>query len=105
MPNPAPSALTIFGLLLLLVGGCASVPQIEEERISVIGEVTVRGQQPFSEYVLVTEEGNFYVLDFPDESAESVSTPARLEVTGRLHRDVWEGRPYAHIEVAEWKRP
>ena len=97
--------LVIACLFSLAVGGCASVPQSdEEESITVTGEVTVRGQQPSSEYVLLSEGGTVYVLDFPNETDITFSTPTRLQISGRVYTDVWQGRPYAHIEVGEWER-
>ena len=99
------TALIIVCLISLAIGACASVPQSdEEESITVTGEVTVRGQQPSSEYVLLSEGGTIYVLDFPNETEITFSTPTRLQISGRLYTDVWEGRPYAHIEVGDWER-
>lgn len=87
---------------LFIIAGC-STPRSVDERITVSGEVTARGNEPFSRYVLETNQQMLYVLDIPPEQIEGFSTPAHIRVKGRLYRDDWNGIPFAHIEVEEWE--
>lgn len=88
--------------LVAAASGCATAPSpVTAEVVTLEGEVTARGQQPISEYVLETETGNLYVLKFPDRGG--VSTPSVMRVTGRLYAAEWDGRPFAHVEVADWE--
>ncbi|MEX0747944.1 MAG: hypothetical protein WD275_08100 [Rhodothermales bacterium] len=65
--------------------------------------VTVRGNEPFTEYVLETDANTLYVLKFRTDREEGFSTPARVSVSGRLYRELWDGRPFAHIDVEAWE--
>lgn len=96
------SALVVIALVLF--AGCAGLGRQNAETVTVEGEVTAQGQEPFAEYVLETEEGHFYVVDFDGQAGADFSTPARLRVTGRLSTTMWDGSPFPHIEVAEWER-
>ncbi len=82
-------------VLATCLASCATDRVPEADTITVEGMVAVRGNEPFTAYVLETSDRNTYVLVFP----EAVETPARLRVTGRLYLGEWEGQSYAHIEV------
>ena len=69
------------------------------EDIAVEGEVAVRGNVPFHETVLVTEQGNWYLLDMDEALRESFMTPARIRVTGPVRLGQWNGRPFARLTV------
>lgn len=98
-----------LGIVLCTAAQCASPRGSSNgtsaivDTITVEGDVTARGNEPFSAYVLETDERNFYVLELPDELADDFATPARIRVTGRLYRGEWEGRPFAHIDVARYE--
>lgn len=74
------------------------------EVLTVVGDVTVRGAEPFSAYVLETAGGNSYVLEFDAEASRGLTTPARIRATGTLYRSAWAGRLYAHLRVTSWER-
>lgn len=84
-----------------MASACSGPSDQPVEIVTVEGEVTARGQEPFAEYVLETEGGSLYVINF---GGEPIQTPARLRVTGRLYTALWDGRPFAHVEAAEWER-
>lgn len=81
----------------LFLSACASAREPFVDLVTVEGQVIVRGNEPFAEYVLETVEHNLYVLRFP--AMDAPSTPAVLTVTGRLYAADWNGRPFAHIDV------
>jgi len=86
---------------LSLLAGCASSSQVEANVITVSGEITVRGNVPFHEVVLITEDNNWYVLELPDNLRESLRTPARASVTGVIRLGDWNGRPFTIMSVRE----
>lgn len=101
MPTPRHFILCFLAVGLLVLASCASGRTPVAEVITVEGSVAVRGNEPFSAYVLQTAADTFYVLRFPE--TEPPETPARLRVTGRLYRAEWEGRPFAHLDVQEFE--
>ena len=88
---------------LFLLAGCAGTEPPPESPITVEGRTSVRGNEPFAEYVLQTDSRNTYVLAFED-GADAPPNPARLRVTGTLYLADWNGRPYAHLRVQSWER-
>lgn len=72
--------------------------------ISVEGRVTYFGNTPFERAVLVTDDGNWYVLDLSDEQHAGLTAPSRQQVRGRVYRGYWNGRPFAHLEVQTMQR-
>ena len=81
---------------------CTENRDVSPDTITVEGEVTVRGNEPFAAHLLETREHDVYVLDFAGGTAPP--TPAHLRVTGRLYEDEWMGAEYLHIEVASIER-
>lgn len=73
------------------------------ERITVEGMITVRGNVPFAEVVLETDNHNVYVLEMSDEQRTALMTPAKAVVNGRVFLGEWNGRPFAHLEVLSWE--
>lgn len=85
-------------LIFIFVAAACSAERVPPaDEITVTGTVTVRGNEPFTAYVLETAQRNAYVLRFDD--VEPPSTPASIRATGRLYADEWAGRAYAHIDV------
>jgi len=96
-----PRFLCLFALLTML-GGCtvgAALPVAEV--ITVTGDITVRGNEPFTEVVLITQENNWYVLDLTRDQRAALMTPARARVTGILRLGEWSGRPFTRLKVDE----
>lgn len=75
-----------------------------DNTVTVEGVVTVRGNEPFTAYMLETSEGNLYILELQESMSADLVTPSRLSVTGRMAEGERSGAPspYAHIEVDEW---
>ena len=87
-------------LLATMLGACAtgsSVPAVE--RISVTGDITVRGNEPFTEVVLITDDNHWYLLDLTQEQRRMLLTPARARITGPVSLGEWNGRPFARLRV------
>ena len=93
----------VFTPIFLLVGCTGTRPAAPSEPITVEGRTSVRGNEPFAEYVLQTDDRNAYVLTFED-GADLPPNPARLRVTGTLYLADWNGRPYAHLRVQSWEQ-
>lgn len=87
---------------IFLAAACSGSRNAATDEITVAGTVTVRGNEPFTAYVLDTGDRNSYVLRFTD--VEPPPTPASIRVTGRLYPDEWAGRSYAHIDVQAFER-
>lgn len=91
-------------LLILLVGlsGCVTHEgTLHSEPITVLGEITVRGNVPFHEVVLITDDNNWYILDLSEEQRSDLMTPARARVTGPIRLGEWNGRPFTRMTVHE----
>lgn len=89
----------------VLVGaGCSTPQKAHQDVVTVDGIVTARGNEPFVRYVLETPEGNLYALRIPEEKRAEFQTPAKLRVTGRVYVEDWHGRPFTHLDVAEWSQ-
>lgn len=110
-----PTTLTmmhIFLLLFLLLFGfgCASNTTVTQtpgasrytmyDEITVEGEVSVRGHEPFTAIMLETNQNNVYVLKLDEEMQQQLPSrlPARYRITGILTADTWQGRTYAHLQ-------
>lgn len=92
------------GTLLVAAGGCITSRPAADDTVTVEGVVTVRGNEPFTAYMLETAEGNLYILELQESFPADLVTPTRLSVSGRMAEGEWSGAPssYAHIEVDEW---
>lgn len=90
-------------LALLLAAGCAGTAAVEPP-VSVEGEVTVRGAEPFTGVWLETEMATYYVLVLDADDRAALVTPATYRVTGRVYRADWNGRPMAHLAVSSIRR-
>jgi len=95
------SAGCLLGALLIL-GGCAHSQSISANAIQVEGVITVRGNVPFNEAVLITDDNNWYVLDLTENQEAELQTPAQARITGTVRLDFWDGRPMAFLAVQEW---
>ena len=95
--------LVLLLVLTTLAAGCTgSDAASSDEPVSVEGRVTVRGNEPFTAYMLQTDNRNAYVLVFEEET-ETPQAPARLRVTGTLYLGDWNGQSYAHLRVQTWE--
>lgn len=101
------STMRYLVLLLLVLGvGCTSsapaTSTTDADTITVEGTITLRGNEPFTAYMLETEDRNSYVLNLEDlpEEEQSMTTPLTARVTGTLYADAWGDRTYAHLRVA-----
>lgn len=88
-------------ILLFAAPACRSASPPSGDVITVSGEVTVRGNEPFAAYVLETADRNFYVLEMDPETARAISTPSHAEITGEVYLAEWNGRPFAHLRVID----
>ena len=90
-------------LMILLTGlsGCASTATMESDVITVTGDITVRGNVPFHEVVLITDDNNWYILELTEQDRQALVTPARAEVTGVIRLGEWNGRPFTRMVVRE----
>lgn len=98
--------LAALGVLVGLAA-CAAPQTPPADTVTVVGEVTARGNEPFGIYLLETADRNSYVLNLERLTAaqrQHFSTPARLRLTGTPYLDRWNGRPYAHLRVQAWER-
>lgn len=94
-------------LLILFAAGCSGVSGTTQDGpdvISVEGRVTYYGNVPFEEAALVTDDGNWYVLELTDDQRSDLVTPTRQRVRGRVYLDDWNGRPFAWLDVREIER-
>lgn len=92
----------LFVTSLLAVGGCAETSSITtHDVITVTGNITVRGNVPFTEVVLITDDNNWYLLELSPEQRQALLTPARATVMGRIRLGEWNGRPYTRMAVSE----
>jgi len=89
-------------LLATMLGACAtsfSVPAAE--RVTVTGDITVRGNEPFAKVVLITDDNHWYMLDLTQEQQRTLMTPARARITGPVSLGQWNSRPFARLKVDE----
>lgn len=95
--------ITMLTVGLVTISGC-SIPKVAESTLTVEGVVAIRGNEPFTAIVLETQSRNYYVLKLAPDERRDLITPARYRVRGRLYLDDWNGRNYAHIDVAAMHR-
>jgi hypothetical protein len=90
--------------VFVLVAGCAGVAPPPGETITVEGSVSRRGNVPFTALMLETPEHNLYILTFDKQPAPQLSVSYRYRITGRLYKDDWNSRPFAHLRVIRVER-
>ncbi len=90
-----------LSIVAMGVTGCASSSQMEGDVITVTGDITVRGNVPFNEVILITDDNNWYILDLTDDQRDTLLTPARAEVTGAIRLGEWNGRAFTRMTVRE----
>ncbi len=90
-----PALLVVAALGAAGCSGSRAVP----DRIAVVGDVSSRGQEPFTVQMLETDQQNLYILVLDEGQRRSYVTPARVHVTGIVYVDEWAGRPYTHLRV------
>lgn len=93
--------------IILFACGCAGGSGLGSDgpdMITVEGRVTYYGNVPFEQAVLVTDDGNWYVLELTDDQRSALVAPSRQRVRGRVVLDDWNGRPFAHLTVHEIER-
>ena len=99
---------SLFLCLAASFAGCSHLkPPAPSEALTVEGVASVRGNEPFTRLILTTEHRNSYVLRFSSAERRGEmqrEAPASFRVTGRLYRDSWQGREWAHLDVQSWKR-
>lgn len=101
-------------LLFLCVGwlGCSGAQAPSKQRaraadtITVEGQVSVRGNMPFTVVMLETDQRLYYVLALDEAERQTLEggLPARFRVTGTLYADDWGGRPFAHLKPTAIER-
>lgn len=95
------TALVVSAMLFIL-GACASTPKAPaQDVITVTGDITVRGNVPFTEVVLISDDNNWYLLELTNEQRDELMTPARATVTGPISLGEWNGRPFTRLRVDE----
>ncbi len=99
-----PMRLLIYLLLGLCWLGCAGATSgtnqlTSEDVVTVEGQVTVRGNTPFTAIMLETDQRNLYVLVLGEAERRALqhTLPARFRITGAVYADDWNGRTYAHL--------
>jgi len=96
--------MALVAAMCIVIGtGCRSTNIGTAERITVEGLITVRGNVPFAEVVLETDNHNLYVLELNGEQRAELMTPAKAVIDGRVFLGVWNGSPFAHLEVLSWE--
>jgi len=96
-----PRFLCLVVLVMMLAGCSVGAVLPASDVITVTGDITVRGNEPFTEVVLITQENNWYVLDLTRDQRAALMTPARARVTGILRLGEWNGRPFTRLKVDE----
>lgn len=95
--------ISLLIALCLIGGGCASQGILSSNTITVEGQVSARGNEPFSALILETDDRNLYVLVFEAGSGETLQRSGRYRVKGSLFLREWNGRPFAHLQVVAWE--
>lgn len=86
----------------LLLAACSARPAPDaapDGAITVEGDVTARGNEPFVVYVLETPMRNSYVLTLTPAQEGAFTSPARLRLTGTPYLDDWNNQPHAYLRV------
>lgn len=103
-------AITPAVVCVVFVSGCGTThpnAALSDNRITVDGIVSVRGNEPFTALMITTDTRNSYVLSFPADAERrqvQQASPARFRLSGRVYGAVWYGRRFAHLAVEEWVR-
>lgn len=100
-PSSRSFAAVMLVLGIILGTGCATTSSVDADIITVTGDITVRGNVPFHEVVLITDDNNWYILEMSDQEREALMTPARARVTGAIRLGEWNGRPFTRMTVHE----
>lgn len=88
--------------LLLLTGCMTAEPSAQPQHIiTVEGQVSSRGNEPFAAQMLETDDRNLYVLNLDDAPQTSFIYGRRYRIEGRLYLGEWNSFPYAHLQVLE----
>ena len=103
---------TFLCLMLGLCGlGCAGAPSgttplTSQEVITVEGQITVRGNTPFTALVLETDQRNLYVLVMGEAQRQALqpTLPAHFRITGAVYADHWNGKTYTHLRPIAMER-
>ena len=102
----------LFCLMLGLCWlGCAGATSgtnqlTSEEVITVEGQITVRGNTPFTALLLETDHRNLYVLVMGEAERQALqpTLPARFRITGAVYADHWNGKTYTHLRPIAMER-
>lgn len=101
-PIPVSRHLVMLFVLAMMAGACATGSSIPaQDVITVTGDITVRGNEPFTEVVLITDDNNWYLLDLTREQRSDLLTPARATITGPVSLGEWNGRPFTRLRADE----
>ena len=87
-------------ILLVFLSGCSTTSG-KQSYITIEGQISVRGNEPFTTYVLETPEQNSYVLLFSESSFRRQLLEDRVRVTGQVDVREWGGIPFTHLQVIE----
>jgi hypothetical protein len=102
-----PLALPVLIVSMVAIGllsACSETRTVAVDTLEVEGRVTVRGNEPFTEVVLLTEGGNWYLLDLTPDQRSRLVNPSIQHVVGQLYRGEWNGSPFARIRVSDISR-
>ena len=97
----------LLGLGWLGCAGASGTNQLtSDDVITVEGQVTVRGNVPFTALMLETDQHNLYLLVLGEAERQSLDAtlPARFRITGAVYVDDWNGRPYTHLRPIAMER-
>lgn len=88
--------------------GCASgtAQLTSEDVITVEGQVTLRGNTPFTALMLETDQHNLYVLVMGEAQRQALEStlPARFRITGAIYADDWNGQRFTHLRPIALER-
>ncbi|NNE45111.1 MAG: hypothetical protein HKN37_00465 [Rhodothermales bacterium] len=103
-----PSGTAFLVSIVFICAGClSSRAPVSPDTLIVEGIASVRGNEPFTEMMITTDGRNSYVLTFSSKELRSEMqrmAPGRFRVEGRLYKDSWQGRAWAHLEVLSWDK-
>lgn len=91
--------IALVALITLVVTGCtSSQDMVDSNVITVEGQISQRGNTPFQAWMLENDQRNSYILVM-DANGGEYSSSKSYSVTGRLYKDQWNGKDFAHLEV------